>query len=949
MERRWVYFFGQGQADGGSDVKHLVGGKGASLADMTRAGLNVPPGFTISAECCEHWYRSGGHWPDGLDAEIRTNLARLERLTGRTFGRGERPLLVAVRSGAERSMPGMMDTVLNVGLNPDCVHALARRSGDPRGAWHAYYHFLLLFARTVGGLEDARLDAAVRQELDRSGERVEDELEADELESLCGRIVALYRERTGHDVPAEPWAMLAAAIDAVFTSWNSERAVTYRRHHHIEGLLGTAVNVQMMCPSEVSGVLFTANPVNPALGQVIIESSFGLGEAVVLGKVTPDRFVLDQGRLEIVERAIAHKHRVVAAVAEGGSGLPHARDAASLTDAQVQDLARLGLRVEHYFRHPCDVEWGLSGGQFYLLQARPIKLPTASAPVVDAAEREKVRQEEIAALRARAAPDGTVWSRFNLYEILPDPTPMTWAIVRHFMSGQGGFGLMYRDLGFDPDPALDTGGIFDLVCGRPYCNLSLEPRMQYHHLPFEHPFALLKKNPNKALYPQAVLNPARAGWKFWLFRGPLEFLKLIWSSGRLKSVMRSFADTFASRTVPQFLDEVAQASREDWGGKSDRELLDALAHWRRRTLVDFARDSLKPTALAAVAMGNLERVLARRLQPGGALRPDADGQLPGLQKAQDALRKLVMGVRPAAETDVVGAVRDVREGRLSVGDFLQRFGHRGSKEMELAQPRWAEDHADLDRMAGSDPRAAGADDTAQARRAAWENIAAEARLAPHERPAVEAELQTLQRLVALRESAKHHLLRGYALIRRALVELDRRHRLDGAVFFLTPEELPRLVDGGAPARDELLALAARRRRRRDVALSLPVPQVLFSDDLDAIGRDVATDGADLLQGVPLSAGAAEAMAWVLDSPAGADLPDEPYILVCPSTDPAWLPLFVHARGLVMETGGMLSHGAIVARDFGLPAVAGIADIHRRLKTGQRLRIDGATGKVEILA
>src|SRR5262249_30487055 len=157
--------------------------------------------------------------------------------------------LLAVRSGAERSMPGMMDTVLNVGLNPDCVRALARRTGNDRGAWQAYYHFLLLFARTVGGIDDASLDAFVRQFLAGAGERVEDELDAAELEGLCEQITAFYRERTGRDVPAEPWDMLCAAIDAVFTSWNSERAVAYRKHHRIEGLLGTAVNVQMMCPS----------------------------------------------------------------------------------------------------------------------------------------------------------------------------------------------------------------------------------------------------------------------------------------------------------------------------------------------------------------------------------------------------------------------------------------------------------------------------------------------------------------------------------------------------------------------------------------------------------------------------------------------------------------------------------------------------------------------------
>src|SRR5438034_582218 len=132
---RWVYFFCRDQAEGGSALKHLVGGKGASLADMTRAGLNVPPGFTISTECCDYFYQHKQRWPDDLDAELHASLARLEKLAGRTFGVGAAPLLVAVRSGAAQSMPGMMDTVLNVGLNPTCVAAMAERTGNARGAW----------------------------------------------------------------------------------------------------------------------------------------------------------------------------------------------------------------------------------------------------------------------------------------------------------------------------------------------------------------------------------------------------------------------------------------------------------------------------------------------------------------------------------------------------------------------------------------------------------------------------------------------------------------------------------------------------------------------------------------------------------------------------------------------------------------------------------------------
>jgi pyruvate,water dikinase len=184
---------------------------------------------------------------------------------------------------------------------------------------------------------------------------------------------------------------------------------------------------------------------------------------------------------------------------------------------------------------------------------------------------------------------------------------------------------------------------------------------------------------------------------------------------------------------------------------------------------------------------------------------------------------------------------------------------------------------------------------------------------------------------------------GYALIRRALVELDRRHRLDGGVFFLTPDELPRLLAG-----EDFTGTIGQRRKRRALQLGLELPAVLFSDDLEAIGRDVPLDGAAVLTGVPLSAGAAEGPALVLEHPCVEAQPAAGYILVCPSTDPAWVPLFLEARGLVMETGGVLSHGAIVAREFGLPAVAALPGVMRRIRTGQRLRVDGSKGTVMLL-
>jgi pyruvate,water dikinase len=507
---------------------------------------------------------------------------------------------------------------------------------------------------------------------------------------------------------------------------------------------------------------------------------------------------------------------------------------------------------------------------------------------------------------------------------------MTWAIVTRFLSGRGGLGQMYRDLGFSPDPRLDDEGVFDLVCGRPYCNLSREPLMYANGLPYEHPFAALKAAPQRALYPRPIRNPVRAGMWFWLtlpLRWPMLLGRSLRAALRAQALSRTFAPRFRQEVVPAFVRATSAAEAEDLAGLDSAALLERLQLWIQRTLLDFARDSLKPTVLATLATDNVERLLRRRLGP---------------ERTREALGELTLGVRADPDADLPRALRDLAAGQMKLAVFRQQFGHRGPHEMELSQSRWSEDEAALNRLAGVP---AGEEAAPPAEwRVTWERIATEAKLSALQRTVLTGEVEALRTYLGLRETGKHHLMRGYALIRRILVELDARHGLGGGIFYLTPEELPSLV-----AAKDLSAVIALRRRRREVALSLPVPQVLFSDDLEAIGQPSALAGKDVLQGVPLSAGVVEGAALVLCEPGTTTLPAEPFILVCPSTDPAWVPLFVHARGLVMETGGVLSHGAIVAREFGLPAVAGLPGVHRQLRTGQRLCIDGGTGRVKILA
>jgi pyruvate,water dikinase len=440
------------------------------------------------------------------------------------------------------------------------------------------------------------------------------------------------------------------------------------------------------------------------------------------------------------------------------------------------------------------------------------------------------------------------------------------------------------------------------------------------------------------MYPTPSINSARLGWRFWLTLPvvlPLLMGRMIRGQAQRQRLRECIRRRFLEEIAPAFAREVEAAWQQDFTALGPNAVLEQLEYWTRRTLVDFARDSLKPTALAAIVLGDVERLLVRKL---------------GAERARIIVGELMMGVRPDPRTDLASAVRDLATGRLSRANFLRQFGHRGKREMELAQPRWSEDELALpDALVSasgealpSEPRLGASGDSTEGSDESMK-IPKDAHLSSSEEKLFVGLVSELHDYLRLRESGKHYLLMGYALIRRTLVELDRRYSLGGGIFYLTPAELPRLTAG-----EDVTKVIAERRRRRAIALSLELPPVIFSDDLEAIGRPQPIEGADHLQGVPLSAGVAEAPALVLEEPRADNLPAEPFILVCPSTDPAWVPLFAQARGLVMEIGGVLSHGAIVAREFGLPAVAGLPDVQRRLHTGQRLRVDGGLGIVTVL-
>jgi pyruvate, orthophosphate dikinase len=378
---KWVYAFGGGKGAGRPGMRNLLGGKGAGLAEMASLGLPVPPGFTITTEVCAYFYDNGETYPKDLKPQVESALAEIGRITGKRFGDDENPLLVSVRSGARASMPGMMDTVLNLGLNDVTVAALAEKSGDKRFAYDSYRRFITMYSDVVLGISHHHFEEILDEHKDRSGYTLDTDLDVADLEQVVARFKERVDEEIGAPFPQDPHAQLWGAIGAVFGSWMNQRAITYRRLHAIPENWGTAVNVQAMVfgnmgETSATGVAFTRNPSTgekKLYGEFLINAQ---GEDVVAGIRTPQ---------EITEEARK----------EAGSNKPSMEKAMPQAFAE---LKRMHAALEKHYRDMQDLEFTVEQGKLWMLQTRNGKR-TARAALRIAVElaREKLisRQEAV--------------------------------------------------------------------------------------------------------------------------------------------------------------------------------------------------------------------------------------------------------------------------------------------------------------------------------------------------------------------------------------------------------------------------------------------------------------------------------------------------------------------------------------------------------------------------
>ncbi|MGH6827823.1 MAG: PEP/pyruvate-binding domain-containing protein, partial [Rhizomicrobium sp.] len=347
---KWVYAFGDGKAEGRAGMKDLLGGKGANLAEMSSLGLPVPPGFSITAEVCSYYYANRESYPPELKDQVSYALDRVDKLARGTLGDPQRPLLVSVRSGARVSMPGMMDTVLNLGLNAATTEGLARLTGDARFAYDSYRRFIQMYSDVVLGIEHALFEEILDGEKSAKGVEMDTDLDADDLKRVAELFKARVKQQSGKPFPEDVHEQLWGAIGAVFGSWRSPRAKTYRKLHNIPEDWGTAVTVQAMVfgnrgATSATGVAFTRDP---ATGEKLLYGEFlvnAQGEDVVAGIRTP----------QPLSRIVRERQ---------GGKKPSMEEA---MPKAYGELKAIGERLEQHYRDMQDVEFTVQEGKLFML------------------------------------------------------------------------------------------------------------------------------------------------------------------------------------------------------------------------------------------------------------------------------------------------------------------------------------------------------------------------------------------------------------------------------------------------------------------------------------------------------------------------------------------------------------------------------------------------------
>ncbi|MCX5670186.1 MAG: PEP-utilizing enzyme [Planctomycetota bacterium] len=869
-----------------------VGAKAANLARMRRHGLPVPPGFCVSAQAYREHLRAGG----------------LIDLLARTLA--------------------------------ECADASSPRRAE-------------LLAQVRSAIASVPLAPALAEQI------------AGHYRAMGGNCVAVRSSAIAEDLPGQSFAGqhdtylgvtdLATCLRRVRDCWASlwsDRALEYRRQSGIgRADVDMAVIVQALVPAETAGVMFTADPLSGRRDCVIIEASFGLGEAVVAGKVAPDRIIVSK-RVFRVERRVSGRKALEVVPDPSGGTREQAVDASRadrpcLDDATAGRLALLGARLEALFGAPQDVEWAVAEGDVHLLQSRPI---TALPP---AAER---RWE-----------DRQIWTNVNLREVVPGVlTPTTYTFFR--LAGLPLLDAFLGPVGIDVEPE-DVAG---LVAGRLYFNVNTAAALR-EVLPFGSRLdaSILfggggagADAPTEVRMPKEDLPTLHVRWHRKLTRMPDMLWRFLCSPTRRgRGILAHFGRC------------VTAMAREPWGTLDDTDLARRIRPASRFAKQDFlAGGATVAIVIAGIGYCLLLMALCRRWlnDENGNVAKRLLAGLGGMEDAEAGIALWRLAAMAHAAPQVEAPIREEKHfagvaRRLADTDggkpflaawshFMEAHGHHARGELELGNPRWHEQPDYVLGLVRSHLAGLGhVDPVAQARRLAQQRrrLARECLLGlrnPVKRLIFEAVLRRAQEGLRFRETTKSRAIRWIAVVRQMLLELGERLAHRGIlgqrddVFFLQMEEL---VPAAAGRFDPRPAIAERRAEyERNVALDPPA--VVFGRfDPQQCAPEVVDDRVGVFRGMGVSPGAATGKARVILH-AGQEHVAPGEVLVAPSTDPGWTPYFVNAAAIVMDQGGQLSHGSILAREYGIPCVVNVGPATKVIKTGRRIEVDGNRGIVRLL-
>ncbi len=747
---------------------------------------------------------------------------------------------------------------------------------------------------------------------------------------------------------------IVGALRTCWASFLNLHAVRYRQVRQMCDFRG-AVVVQSLVDAESAGVAFTADPVRGDGSRIVINSNFGLGESVVGGKVTPDMFAVDKASLAVIECAIADKSHEVVAAPGGCAPRPldtSRRQMPSLTDDQIQAVAELGLALEQQERHPVDYEWAVRGDREYLLQSRPITCRVAN----DADSHDAPAPGWHPELDTPIDPEFPLYSNGNISEVLPGCiTPLSWSYVGAAIDHS--FRAQARALGVPDDPRREFRSL-GYFFFRPYLCVSFLSEL---------PSRVPGVSPD-VLYEELIGPPPQRTPAFgWADLDPRRLLRLaavmIDVRSRLGRAAELEASVHAERKgttaagLRAWSDEALLESVRPSAANSEASIVHVWASSFAVSLFGILR------ALCERWLGDNEAVLAARLVTGIGGMPSADPAF-ALEELADLVRSspqlMAAFANEAEDRRLLARLRDSQDTAghsfcRELDVFLDRFGHRAVCEAEFRNPCWRENPTQVIGMLRNvlAPGATRASDLRVRQREVRERATREsrARLSAPRRRTLTFVLERTRHFLAQREQLKDLIVLGSDRARRVYTELrirlvERRQLADDdSIFFLLGSEVEALARKSMSAATAAECVARRRAEYRiSERLSLP-----------GIQRDTARwletaepESDSGLRGLGVSPGSAEGIARVVLDPRkdGHIAPGE--ILVCPVTDAGWTPLFVSAAALVVEVGGLLSHGSVVAREYGLPAVVGVAGATRRIRSGDRLRVDANSGSVVIL-